>query len=380
MALVELVHPQGSHQISVVPLINTCELFRNNPGLIITPYRINSGVSLEDFQDFVTALEDKLIDIKDRNIPGLSHLSEEFGFQALLAKLSAHRRSAGLSDAQTGECRSRFSALEERTGQQERQLAVLHSALFPALRRFEADLARLASELDAVRDAQNSDTAGPAAAAPPPGAPSRPPFTQVPAAAPAPPVPAKPPPATAPAVPAPPGRLESLIVGEYPPLFEEFRAKRFKLLWRGSRDGFTAGEFHRRCDGRANTLTLIADTDGNVFGDFTPVEWQNSSSYKGDGSLRSFLFTLRNPHGVPPRKFALRAERKQYAIRCDSECGPVFGGNCIAVADNCNANTLSYTGCFGHTYDSVSGKIEKEFFTGAVYFTVEEIEVFKIAD
>jgi GTPase SAR1 family protein len=28
-----------------------------------------------------------------------------------------------------------------------------------------------------------------------------------------------------------------------------------KLLWRGSRDGFRSRDFHRRCDGHANTLT-----------------------------------------------------------------------------------------------------------------------------
>jgi chromosome segregation ATPase len=32
----------------------------------------------------------------------------------------------------------------------------------------------------------------------------------------------------------------SLIIREFPALFEEFRAKRFNLLWRGSHDGFTA--------------------------------------------------------------------------------------------------------------------------------------------
>jgi hypothetical protein len=129
----------------------------------MAPYKVQSGVSLEDFQDFVSALEDKPINTKDRNFPGLSQLSEEFGFQAMSVKLSAHRRSPGLSSAQTAECLSRISVLEERTGQHEHQLAALQSALFPALRRFEADLARLSSELDAFRD-----TARPAAAAPPP--------------------------------------------------------------------------------------------------------------------------------------------------------------------------------------------------------------------
>jgi hypothetical protein len=50
----------------------------------------------------------------------------------------------------------------------------------------------------------------------------------------------------------------ALIVSEFPPLFEEFRAKRWALLWQGSRDGFRPGEFRRR----ANTLTLIQDTKG----------------------------------------------------------------------------------------------------------------------
>jgi hypothetical protein len=242
MALVELVHPQGSHQVSVVPLINKCDVFKDNPALTIAPYRVQSGVSMDDFQDFVSALEDNSIDIKDRNFPGLSQLSEESGFQTLLAKLSAHRRSPGLSDAQTAECRSRISALEKRAGQHEDQLAALQLVLFPALRRFEADLERLASELEAFRDTKKTGTAR-LAVAPPPSA-------STPSAL----------------------GFDSLIVPQCPPLFEEFRAKRFNLLWRGSRDGFTTKEFHRRCDGRANILTLIDDTDGNAFGGFTPVK------------------------------------------------------------------------------------------------------------
>jgi hypothetical protein len=69
--------------------------------------------------------------------------------------------------------------------------------------------------------------------------------------------------------------LDSLIVSEFPPLFHEFRTKRWALLWRGNRDGLPAREFHRRCDGHANTLTFILDTDENVFGGFKSVEWES---------------------------------------------------------------------------------------------------------
>jgi hypothetical protein len=111
-------------------------------------------------------------------------------------------------------------------------------------------------------------------------------------------------------------------------------------VWRGGRDRFRAGEFHSRCDGRANTLTLIQDTKGNNFGGFTPVEWESAPGEmwghtKGDDSLRSFLFMLENPDGVPPRKFALRAEEKQEAIWCDSALGPAFGEACIWVSNKC---------------------------------------------
>jgi hypothetical protein len=183
--------------------------------------------------------------------------------------------------------------------------------------------------LEAFRDTKKSDTVPPAAAAPPQDSPAK-----------------VPPPIEEPA------RLESLIVGDFPPLFEEFRANRFNLLWRGSRDGFTAPEFHRRCDSRANTLTFISDTEGNVFGGFTPVKWESrewnrkgrkeNNCYQGDDSLQSFLFTLRNLYGVPPRKFALKAEKKQYAIYCTSVCCAALGYGCeIAVKGNIRRATTA---------------------------------------
>jgi hypothetical protein len=40
----------------------------------------------------------------------------------------------------------------------------------------------------------------------------------------------------------------------------------------GSLDDLTTWDFHARCDGRTKTLMLVENTDGNVFGDFAPVE------------------------------------------------------------------------------------------------------------
>jgi hypothetical protein len=68
------------------------------------------------------------------------------------------------------------------------------------------------------------------------------------------------------------GTWDSLIVRQFPPPFDELRATRWSLLWRGSRDGFNAMPFQSRCDGRANTLTVIMDKNKNIFHGFTPAK------------------------------------------------------------------------------------------------------------
>jgi hypothetical protein len=90
----------------------------------------------------------------------------------------------------------------------------------------------------------------------------------------------------------------SANVPDFPALFEDFKKKKFTLLWRGSGDGFDARDFHRRCDGHRDTLTVILDTDGNIFGGFTPLEWE-LEHWTGYYRVRTtFLFTLRNLHNV----------------------------------------------------------------------------------
>jgi hypothetical protein len=131
-----------------------------------------------------------------------------------------------------------------------------------------------------------------------------------------------------------PSGWNSLIVSGFPEIFAEFKEQKFTLLWRGSCDGFGAGDFHIRCDGHANTLTVILDTNGNIFGGFTPVEWESrewngrtgnaNNGWKVDPSLKRFVFTLKNPHNFPARRFALKAEKKERAIWCRSDWGPHF--------------------------------------------------------
>jgi hypothetical protein len=126
----------------------------------------------------------------------------------------------------------------------------------------------------------------------------------------------------------PPFGFTSLIVSSFPSLFKAFAEKSFALLWRGTRDDFSACAFHRRCDGHPNTLTLILDTDGNIFGGFTPVEWEsrpNAPHAAADPAKMSVLFSLKNPHKSEEEQFPLKPEKANEAICCHSSWGPHFG-------------------------------------------------------
>jgi hypothetical protein len=574
----ELVHPRETLVVPVQTLLLKCGLFSDDPLVHSVPYSVQAPVSVNDFRQFVSALEDKDVEVTNVNFGGLSLLCDEFRFEGLSERLSAFRQSADFKEAavsEDSEARLNFSALEERlllydhkfaalqdelarqSQAQESTAAVLTEALnrlsriiadgvqmdsgtkaalaletelgrlakaqegleralatatvdvvrlsgnefaalretqesttealtyaflrlsqieaavakmgsgakaapaletepgrlsgdeFAALRQaqestaavltealnrlsqieakfvqmdsgtkvpltLETELGRLAKaqegleralatvtadvvrlsgdEFAALRQAQESTTEALTATlnrlsrveeqfehAPvsPPNAADTP---RVPE-----PVQRTPPsakaviPDQATAAPAP--ALSSAILSDFPEIFDEFRGKQFSLLWRGGRDGFSARAFHDRCDGRANTLTLIQDTKGNIFGGFTPLEWQSRRGWKADASLKSFLFTLKNPCNVPARRFALKDEKKGKAIYCTSELGPGFGEslNGISVCNHCNTNT-SNSASFGYSYTNDTGLDGQTFFTGSVYFQVKEIEVFEIKD
>ena len=46
-----------------------------------------------------------------------------------------------------------------------------------------------------------------------------------------------------------------------------------KLLYRVLRDGWDASDFHRMCDGKGATVTVVKSSDGYIFGGYTDVAW-----------------------------------------------------------------------------------------------------------
>ena len=156
------------------------------------------------------------------------------------------------------------------------------------------------------------------------------------------------------------------------------RRKEFTLLYRASRDGFRASNFHAKCDNQPSTLTIIKTTNGYIFGAYTAVAWDSSNSYKADPN--AFIFSLVNVRSTPlliPVKV-----RSNHSIYCIATHGPNFGGgHDIHIANNSNTVNASYSN-LGCSYDltlfSYRSTEARSFLAGSYNFQTSEIEVFQL--
>lgn len=153
-----------------------------------------------------------------------------------------------------------------------------------------------------------------------------------------------------------------------------------KLLYRASRNGWGATDFHRMCDGKGATITVVKSSGGYMFGGYTDVAWsQSGGSCKS--SRTSFLFSLKCHAGLGPLKMDVKSGNEASAVYHNSNYGPTFGGGqdlCIRFIPNQSNTNTSYTN-IGHTYqlpDGVTGG--HSLLTGASNFQVAEYEVFQV--
>jgi hypothetical protein len=171
----------------------------------------------------------------------------------------------------------------------------------------------------------------------------------------------------------------------------------FNLLYRATRDGFSAADFHSKCDGYLNTLTIVKSSNGYVFGGFTTRSWIiincSSGCFSSDSS--AFILSLRrNVTGFNAATHARRFNVTQtsYAIDSYDLYGPTFGGSSdFHVADMSNMNNNSYSK-FGDSYQYPSEFTAQSFnasnyLTGCTifddnnkqcHFSTVEVEVYKL--
>jgi hypothetical protein len=338
MSSVVLVHPEEQCEVLALHVVNKCTLFRNDVALAAVPDKIRSSVPLSVFLQFVLALTGNPVTVTDANLPGLFLLCEEFDFETLGAQLFEFKQLTRQNQIEGAETRARIVTLKEQIQRRDHDSEMLKRA-GEKIAALEGQIQQRDHDVEVLQKALARVTA----------------IVED-------------------------NPLDSFIIPDFPEIFSVFQGKHFRILWRGSRDGFKAQEFHDRCDGYANTLTVILDTNGNIFGGFTPLEWQSPmfGCALPDDSMKTFLFTLKNPHNFPGRIFRLNATVSCCVIGGNSTHGLWFIG-AIFVDVNCDTHSKNFASLGGLDTNG-TGLDERTIFTGSLGFQVNEIEVFEITD
>ena len=154
------------------------------------------------------------------------------------------------------------------------------------------------------------------------------------------------------------------------------KSSKSNLLYRATRDGWTASTFHSKCNNKGSSITVIKTDKGYVFGGYIDKAW--SGSDKCIHSNEAFIFSLKCNANLPPTKMKINTNNNDNAIYDYSEYGPTFGeGYDIHIASNSNASEESYSN-IGPTYDKPDDMFDPDFLNGQRNFEVSEIEVFQV--
>lgn len=142
---------------------------------------------------------------------------------------------------------------------------------------------------------------------------------------------------------------------------------KFKLLWRGSRDGYGWNEFNKKAgSSKPNLILAKVKSNGHIIGGYTDQDWQPTSSYKS--SSFTFIFNL-----TEGKKYRLKKSNKSNATYCLAGTGPTFGtGYDLYFANGMNTNTSS-SSSLGNAYEGP----QYQSICGQANFQVEEFEFYE---
>jgi hypothetical protein len=138
-----------------------------------------------------------------------------------------------------------------------------------------------------------------------------------------------------------------------------------QLLYKASRDGYSATTFHQKADNQGPTLTVFRTNNGRIAGGYNPISWRSSYRWIRVEEGKAFLFNI---VGLNVNKF-FNNRNLEYSIEDNGSMLPSFGGgNDFRLYDNGTVRSSAST--YLNNYSS-------ELF-GTNYTSVSEIEVFKV--
>ena len=142
--------------------------------------------------------------------------------------------------------------------------------------------------------------------------------------------------------------------------------KSFELIYRGTRDGDSAKNFHQKCDNRGPTLTLCKEKDGKIFGGYTEANWDSDNRHE-KSDKEAFIFSITNNKKI-------KTKNNENSIECNKDYGPVFGfGGDLTIVDN-----FLEKGSNMWTEQKTYFDKKYEITNGERCFVLEELEVYLI--
>ncbi|EXX70098.1 hypothetical protein RirG_090470 [Rhizophagus irregularis DAOM 197198w] len=139
----------------------------------------------------------------------------------------------------------------------------------------------------------------------------------------------------------------------------------FKLLLRGSRDGFTTFKFHEICDNQSHTVVIIKVKDSNeILGGYNPIAWKSNCSY--GNTKDSFIFSFKDSDDIESYTLS-RVKDENNAIFNYYSYGPVFGYRDLGLFVNTVDSGYCRNGCYENQIRKTTGD-----------FLVEEYEIFQV--
>ena len=142
------------------------------------------------------------------------------------------------------------------------------------------------------------------------------------------------------------------------------------LLFKATKDGQNASDFHRKCDGKVQQLIFIKTTEGEIFGGYTKIGFRSRGNATKDNNAFVFSFLTKKIYNVKKDKNAIW-DSKEYGPCFYSNGNYVFYIPSKMFDDNSNTCTLSESHFEGMSYDY-------ELNNGEYNFNIQEIEVFQV--
>ena len=137
-----------------------------------------------------------------------------------------------------------------------------------------------------------------------------------------------------------------------------------------SENGYKCEDFHKYCDNKGATLSLVETNNKKIFGGFTPLNWNDYDGHLFDPSNQTFIFSLNLM-----KKFDI-LDHKKVAIYCNSKYGIGYGDSDFILKENMK-NGLT----FANSYCNFLSNENLELTGGkgiSENFETEEIEVYKV--